>query len=584
MRVSHLKIQNFRSVEILDEDIPQVCALVGANNVGKSNILEALRRVLERDYISINNFADADFPNYDTDKELSIKVTVDPPIPYDVFKSFSDTKQVGQLVYRVKKRTRGENKGALGLDTECLSSNGADILVLKEVPKAGKKHEYKPLLGIPREVKEAIPLIYIGADRSLRKQLPSYQNSLLGRLFEGIHADFSNSSNLVNLKDRDGNIVSVQRAEQFKKLIEKAMKLLRTPEFEKLENLIKTNALRQLGLDAKNDAGKLDFFFTPPSASDFYKSLELFVKEDGFQINATALGAGFQNVLVLSIMQAYEALKKKGAIFLIEEPEIYLHPQTQRSLYQTLKEIGKENQVIYTTHSPHFVEASEPENIILVRKDKVTTVQRSKIVLGNGRKEKLKRTSNASHNEMFFAKKVLIVEGDTEEHAFPAWASKLGVCLDSLGYSVIDAGGKNNIIDYAEICRSLGIETHIVFDTDIPSRKSDANEKLTEEKAAQQKNGELADFCNKNCVTFTSLPQDYESYLKSAVGNEVCAALEKKYSEYGNRKQKQRQIALDPDLATPEVFKQIIQKLVGTQPNDSDDVSNNPSDETEATQ
>ncbi|MEA3069114.1 MAG: putative ATP-dependent endonuclease of the family [Alphaproteobacteria bacterium] len=46
MKISKLRIQNFRSIENLEFDVPEVCALVGTNNAGKTNILEAIRRVL----------------------------------------------------------------------------------------------------------------------------------------------------------------------------------------------------------------------------------------------------------------------------------------------------------------------------------------------------------------------------------------------------------------------------------------------------------------------------------------------------------------------------------------------------------
>ncbi len=52
----------------------------------------------------------------------------------------------------------------------------------------------------------------------------------------------------------------------------------------------------------------------------------------------------FKNALVLAILQAFEKHRKKGAILLIEEPEMFLHPQMQRSLYQTLRKIGETNQ------------------------------------------------------------------------------------------------------------------------------------------------------------------------------------------------------------------------------------------------
>lgn len=42
--LAHLHVENFRSLEKLDLELPQVCSLVGPNNAGKSNVLEAIRR------------------------------------------------------------------------------------------------------------------------------------------------------------------------------------------------------------------------------------------------------------------------------------------------------------------------------------------------------------------------------------------------------------------------------------------------------------------------------------------------------------------------------------------------------------
>ena len=73
---------------------------------------------------------------------------------------------------------------------------------------------------------------------------------------------------------------------------------------------------------------------------DFYKMLDLQVREGGVAISATELGDGVQNAIVLVILRAFEERRKRGAILLIEEPEMFLHPQMQRSLYNTLREIG----------------------------------------------------------------------------------------------------------------------------------------------------------------------------------------------------------------------------------------------------
>src|SRR5690606_18998890 len=190
---------------------------------------------------------------------------------------------------------------------------------------------------------------------------------------------------------------------------------------------------------------------------EFYKSLEIFVNEHDYNVNATELGAGFQNAIVLAILKAFEDRRKQGALFLIEEPEMYLHPQMQRSLYKTIRQIGESNQIIYITHSPHFVTIPEFNEIVLVSKDdNGTHIRKSTLKADEGLKNKFRKELDPERNEMFFAKKLLIVEGDTEKMAFPEFAKRLKIDFDSVGSTIIEVGGKRNLIDFVELALSFG--------------------------------------------------------------------------------------------------------------------------------
>jgi putative ATP-dependent endonuclease of the OLD family len=61
MKLKRIKVENIRSVQTLDIELPQVCAIVGPNSAGKSNILEAMRRVLAGDWgPRASNFSEDD--------------------------------------------------------------------------------------------------------------------------------------------------------------------------------------------------------------------------------------------------------------------------------------------------------------------------------------------------------------------------------------------------------------------------------------------------------------------------------------------------------------------------------------------
>ena len=123
-----------------------------------------------------------------------------------------------------------------------------------------------------------------------------------------------------------------------------------------------------------------------------------------------------QNLLLVSIFQTYAELMGGNVIFGIEEPEIYLYPQAQRALYKNFIKLSENTQIFYTTHNPNFVDGGRPDDIVLLRKD----IDRGTYLLEkdnafnaeNAKKQKHKIYThfNPERNELFFARKALLVE------------------------------------------------------------------------------------------------------------------------------------------------------------------------------
>jgi predicted ATP-dependent endonuclease of OLD family len=329
------------------------------------------------------------------------------------------------------------------------------------------------------------------------------------------------------------------------------MAALRTDELLSLEKSIKTNALHQLGFNPETEADKLDIQFAPFTSLEFYKSLELFVIENNFRINATELGDGFQNALVIAIMKAFEERKKQGAIFLIEEPEMFLHPQMQRSLYKTIRNIGKTNQVIYITHSPHFVTIPDFDEIRIISKGKDgTQIVQSSLPPDPKLKEKFRKELDPERNELFFAKKLLIVEGDTEKLALPEYAKRLKADIDRNGGTIIEVGGKRNIIDFAELALSLQIPVGFIYDIDSSDFGKDQKDKEKEYNA-------MLDEYAKKGVSIWQLDNNYEAKLRADFGEEEY---QKYYNQYGgySKAVRARMFAQDEKIPVPKFINPII--------------------------
>lgn len=548
MRIRKVYIQGFRSIkESLELNLEQVNALIGANNCGKSNILSAIYRVLGRDWVTKNTFFENDVYNEDYDTDITIDFEFDEPFQYEQYVGIPI--EIPKVRFFYTRYKKGENLGERRLEKQCLQLNDNPVYGFKSRPKKGEQPQMVPFTTIPQELQEAFPVIFIGTDRNLKNQLPSSRNSILGTLMKDINVDFENPVNLIEV-GKPGSGKMIPRIERFKQAIDEAIRTLRTDEFIALEKAIKDNALKQLGFNPETETDKLDLYFNPLSSLEFYKSLEIFVKEHEYNINATELGAGFQNAIVLAILKAFEDRKKQGALFLIEEPEMYLHPQMQRSLYKTIRQIGETNQVIYITHSPHFVTIPEFNEIVIVSKNNNGThIKKSTLQTSDALKNKFRKELDPERNEMFFAKKLLVVEGDTEKMAFPEFAKRLEIDFDGVGSTIIEVGGKRNLIDFVDLALSFEIPVGLVYDTD----SSDFNK---EEKDEETKYNELLNSYATKGVQVFVFEKNYEDECKKFY-------TEKTYQEHcqkfgRNKTLRARLMAQDETIPIPDFVKPII--------------------------
>jgi predicted ATP-dependent endonuclease of OLD family len=553
MKISKIEITGFRSIKgPISINLGQITALIGANNVGKSNIISAINKVLGRDWVTVNTFDEEDVFNNDAEQDICIDIIFDEPFKYEQFKGI--TLDIPKLRFLYTRYKIGENKGRRRLEKHCLKINDDPLMKYKSRPQKGKQSEFEPFTTIPQEIQENTAVIYIGTDRSLKSQLPYSRNSLLATMLNDINKDFQRDQNKMTVKDRQNNDVEITRKQRFLDCIAAAMRALQTEELIALEKSIKTNALHQLGFDPDLDGDKLDIQFAPFTSLDFYKSLELFVIENNFRINATELGGGFQNAIVIAIMKAFEERKKQGAIFLIEEPEMFLHPQMQRSLYKTLRNIGQTNQVIYITHSPHFVTIPEFDEIRIVSKNNIgTKCVHSSLTSSEKLKERFRKELDPERNELFFAKKILIVEGDTEKLSLPEYARQLKKDIDRNGSSIIEVGGKRNITDFVELALSLQIQVGFIYDIDSSDFSKDQKDQEIEY------NKGLDAFVKKGAAIW-KFDKNYEAELRKEWGEDNYSKYCNNYSSY-SKAVRARLFAQDDRISIPKFIVPIIEWL-----------------------
>ena len=172
--------------------------------------------------------------------------------------------------------------------------------------------------------------------------------------------------------------------------------------------------------------------------------------------------------------------QSESVIFAMEEPELFLHPHAQRRLSSSLRSISQtpEHQVFLCTHSTHFVDLSHYNEVAIIRKDNPiegSTVRQCTDELFEGTDLEDKKKSfhmaqwiNPDRAELFFARRVVFVEGETEKVILPYLGDIIGEFDPDV--SVIDCGSKHNLPLYIMIANAFHIPYLVVHDEDpLPS-------------------------------------------------------------------------------------------------------------------
>jgi hypothetical protein len=173
----------------------------------------------------------------------------------------------------------------------------------------------------------------------------------------------------------------------------------------------------------------------------------------------------------LAVVDALEgccAAGVRGIVLLVEEPELYLRPQAQRYLYRLLREFAAGgNQVIYSTHSPAFLNVARMEELVLVERLPATgTRALQPQPVSPDEDFRVLTEFDAARSELFLAHSAVLVEGQTEKLVLPFVFASLGYDPDREAVSIVECGGKPNIPLFARICGAAGVPFVVVHDSD----------------------------------------------------------------------------------------------------------------------
>jgi putative ATP-dependent endonuclease of OLD family len=214
-------------------------------------------------------------------------------------------------------------------------------------------------------------------------------------------------------------------------------------------------------------------------------------------------GLGYNNLLFMAAeLLLLQSHPDQVPFLLIEEPEAHLHPQHQTLFMEVLAaraakpdvakgEIHQQVQVLLTTHSPQLAAGAELETMTMMVGHRAYPLGADHTRLAPEDYEFLRRFLDATKANLFFARGLIIVEGDGEHLLLPAIAEKLGRPLSRHGVSIVNVGHRG-LFRYSRILQrkagaAVAVPVALIPDRDIPpaEAKKLVGERLTEDQLTE---------------------------------------------------------------------------------------------------
>ena len=445
MKLRRITIENFRSLRYVDIEANQTpLVILGENNVGKSNLLFALRLLLGRDAQRLRLDLSEDDINKTARQcdELYFHITLEigdlqkHPDVEACFKERIDTDGEEHFV-RIEGRYEQNTDGEYVWENFLLPPNN----------RANEPTRFT------RRMYEAIPLFFMDAIRDGEREIRATRTGMLSQLLRDVDFDDVANDVLAGLKDANAALSS---SAQLRSLT--------------------ADLTQQLGNLAPGGRGELNITAANEDMSLLADSFQLTIQKgpDEQRTTLSRQGTGIQNLILITLFRhlmkkSQEDTWKKTPFLAIEEPESHLHPHAQRRLFNDLCDINVP--VIVTTHSPALVKYADPSSLVILRTDTpdVSSAYQLSSSFQSENKKQLSKLMRSDGAEVFFSRVVIAVEGDSELIVLPAFAEQLGCDLDRDGISVLSVGSTDS---FEPILRAfaeseLSVQCVVIYDQDV---------------------------------------------------------------------------------------------------------------------
>lgn len=515
MKIKSILINNWRSINSLEASFEDISIIIGQNNHGKSNIITALLFFFGKikpeikDFFNPNEISFVEIKFSDLDD--SDKIT---------FRKYLDNEENIKVRKVITLDLKFSYHGYLQqLDEEWLNHNNSSDYTNREIASETPLINYIPEAGrLTKAIIEEAQTRYIEENiANLNYTYSLEDNNFLGlkTVAQSIFGDIffvpaiknandelnPNKSNLFSelygkILNRlaENNPIYIEARRQVNQLasILNKITLEGNPNNDRPEEL--NDFEENISKELLSWNTSIEVEITAPNIDDIFKVGTQIWVDDGIKTDVTRKGNGLQRALIFALIKAYSNIVRNdrenvneeqarqvsnSSYFIIEEPELFLHPQAQRDLHETLKTLSQtnNNQVILTTHSSSFIDLENYKSIIIAQKRTIEEGTKIKqctadlfVEMDERRKLNLIYWINPERSELFFARKIILVEGQTDKTIIPYLAKKLNIFKNE--YTIIDCGSKDNMPLYIKLLNGFKLKYVAVYDRDHQAHKN----------------------------------------------------------------------------------------------------------------